>query len=152
MKIKYLLTGALCLILSCRNEKTAPITEESIPVIDLERALNHLSGAPVNFSEFAEDITYIPMETREASIFGGKWAPIYNITEKHIFAGDMMFRRDGNFVRQLGEKGQGPGEYLLALGIAVDEEREEFYVNDNWFICFFDLNITELKYHAFGVL
>ncbi|MDR1122240.1 MAG: 6-bladed beta-propeller [Dysgonamonadaceae bacterium] len=130
--VALLLIGTLLLISSCGNKKAAQITEESIPVIDLEYAFDHLSGDQVNFSEFAKDITYIPMETNEKSIFGGKHAPIYNITEKHIFAGDMMFRRDGRFVRQLGKKGQGPGEYLLALGMAVDEEREEFYVNDNF--------------------
>ena len=57
--------------------------------------------------------------------------PPVNITENYIFYGDMMFLRNGNFVRKLGKRGQGPGEYILALGIAVDEEREELYVYDN---------------------
>jgi hypothetical protein len=130
--VALLLIGILLLISSCGNKKTAQITDENIPVIDLEQAFDHLSNDQVNFSEFVKDITYIPMETSEKSIFGGKHTPIYNITEKYIFASDMMFRRDGSFVRQLGKKGQGPEEYLMALGIAVDEEREEFYVNDNF--------------------
>lgn len=82
------------------------------------------------------------METNEQSIFGGKHAPIYNITEKYIFVGDIMFRRDGSFVRKLGKKGQGPKEYIMAFGIAVDEKQGEFYVNDNFLreIFIYDFN------------
>jgi hypothetical protein len=142
INLAVLLIVILLFISSCKHEKAAQITEEGIPVIDLEYAFDHLSNDRVNFSEFAKDITYIPMETNKKSVYGGKHAPIYNITEKHIFAGDMMFRRDGSFVRQLGKKGQGPEEYLMALGIAVDEEREEFYVYDNYLhdIFIYDFN------------
>jgi len=127
-----LLICAFITVVSCTNEKKTKETgEKKIPIIDIEKAIEHLSSQKLNFSEFIDDITYIPLQTTDKSIIGGRFEPPLCVTENYIFHGDMMFRRDGSFVRKLGKTGQGPGEYLLALGIAADEKRQEFYVYDN---------------------
>jgi hypothetical protein len=134
MKNKFwlLLLLVLFFFLSCKNEKPATeTTEDQIPVIDVEKALNHLSNQPFNFSEFVEDITYIPLQTTEQSLVGSRRQPPLHVSENFIFYGETMFKRDGRFVRKLGKIGQGPEEYTLALGMAVDEKRQEFYVYSN---------------------
>jgi hypothetical protein len=128
-----LLIFAFAAFSSCKSEgKTAETAGKKIPVIDIEKAMNHLSSEKLNFSEFVDDIVYVPMETTDESVVGGRIYPLSNITENHIFIGNMMFGRDGSFVRKLGRVGQGPGEYLLALGMAADEKRQEFYAYDNY--------------------
>jgi len=133
---KFLLFLILITFFSCKSDKkTAGLTEveeDRIPVIDIEGAMDNLSSQKFNFSEFASDITYLPLETNDNSIIGGKREPPVNVSENFIFYGDMMFNRDGRFIRKLGKIGQGPGEYVLALGIAVDEDRQEFYVYNNF--------------------
>ncbi len=133
MKTKTFLVLAIALCLfSCKEGKQTQNEENAIPVINLEEALEHLSNKKMNFSEFAKDITYVPLETNDNVTIGGKWQPPTHITNNHIFYGEMMFTRDGKFVRRLGKQGQGPGEYLMALSITVDEKREEFYVLCNY--------------------
>jgi len=100
----------------------------TIPVIDIEKAMKHLSKEKMNFSEFVDSITYIPLETNDSCVTGGSSS---NITANYIFHADMMFRRDGSFVRKLGKVGLGPGEYTLALDSKADEKRREFYVFSN---------------------
>ncbi|MDR2146283.1 MAG: 6-bladed beta-propeller [Tannerella sp.] len=118
---------------SCKGEgKTAETAGKKIPVIDIEKAMNHLSDEKLNFSEFVDDIVYVPLETTDESVIGGRREPPLYITENFIFYGNMLFGRDGSFVRKLGRVGQGPGEYLLARGTAADEKRQEFYVLDNF--------------------
>ena len=120
---------------SCNSDKKtvaiADTTDDRIPVIDIEKAMDNLSNQKMNFSEFVEDIVYIPLETNNQSLIGGKAVPVLNVSENLIFYGDMMFSRDGHFIRKLGKIGQGPEEYVMALDIAVDEERQEFYVYNN---------------------
>jgi len=53
-----------------------------------------------------------------------------------------LFRRDGTFVRQIGSKGQGPGEYAVIDDINIDEKNDRIYIlpfsADN--ILVYDLN------------
>lgn len=124
----------LLFCLSCNKKQTEQemVTEtKEIPIIDLEQALEHISDDQVNFSEFIEDITYVPLETNNKSLLGGNRGQIWHVTDNYIFAGEMMFRKDGSFVRELGKKGQGPKEYILARGMSIDETQQEFYVYDN---------------------
>ena len=122
----------LCFFSCKKGEKNKELSNEmAIPVIDLDHALSHLSKEKMNFSEFVDDIVYVPLETNEQSLVGSKREPPINITKNYLFVGDKMFHKDGRFVRQLGKIGQGPEEYTLALSIAVDEEQEEIFIHDN---------------------
>lgn len=133
---------------SCKNGKKETETlETQIPVIDIEKALDNPSSQKLNLSEFVDDIKYIPLQTISQSVIGGKHIPPVFVSENFIFYGDMMFDRNGRFIRKLGKIGQGPEEYLMALGITADEERQEFYVHDNFSrnIYIYDFNNTFKK-------
>ena len=140
-QLHFLLLFHLVFFIGCSGEKKNSLQqngtskndiETAIPIIDLEKAIGNLSKEKFNFSNFVSDITYTPLETNEQSIFGGKFAPVNNITENFLFFDGLMFNRDGSFVRKIGRIGQGPQEYIQALGIAVDEKRQEFYIHGNF--------------------
>ena len=159
MKSLYFFVGfSLLLFIACSEQKTKEQqqgADSALPVIDLEKALRNLTKEKFNFSNFASDITYVPLETNDRSLFGGRFAPIYNRTENYFFASNMMFNRDGSFVRKLGQIGQGPKEYVLARGMAADEKRQEFYVYDNptQNIVIYDFNNVfkkRIKVHSYG--
>ena len=141
MKTNYffILLFVFLTFFSCKSDKkTSETVENRIPVIDIGKAVDNLSNQKFNFSEFTDDITYLPLETNDKSVIGGRFAPPISVSENLIFHGDMMFGRDGRFIRKLGKIGQGPEEYVQALGIAVDEERKEFYVHSNLQIYIYD--------------
>lgn len=113
---------------SCKNRTKDNVT---IPVIDIEYAMEHLYGKKMNFSEFVDSISYVALETNVSCVIENGIFTTLNISANHIFHGTMVFSRDGRFVKALGKVGQGPGEYTLALDSKADEKRREFYVYSN---------------------
>ena len=76
----------------------------------------------LNVSFFADTIVYIPLETTiESSISFLKkvWLNDSVILVECMRNGLLMFRRDGEFLRKIGENGRGPGEYLNILHFDV---------------------------------
>ena len=41
-----------------------------------------------------------------------------------------LFSRKGVFIRSIGKRGDGPGEYILPLNVCIDESESYIYVND----------------------
>ncbi|MDR1356701.1 MAG: 6-bladed beta-propeller [Tannerellaceae bacterium] len=85
-----------------------------------------------NLSAIAEEIRYVPLETKEECLLSEElqilWAANY------IFVGDQKtqtfyrFGSDGKFLNTIGRRGNGPGEYPGAMFFYVDEKDEKFYV------------------------
>lgn len=150
MKKIYLSYLCFLLFFGCKNASHSKMDSEDkmLPVIDIEKALDNLCNEPLNFSEFISDIEYVPLETNKNGLIGNEIGINYLMTDKHIIYGELMFNADGSFVRKMGSKGQGPGEYRKALKVAVDEQLEEFYVltNYNRRIMTYDLNNNRFKH------
>jgi len=78
----------------------------------------------------ADDIYYIPLEDTI------KLRQILDIklSDKSLFVstseGLFMFDHLGKFIRSIGKKGAGPGEYLFCNNIAVDEHNDIIYIKD----------------------
>jgi hypothetical protein len=103
-------------------------------VITINEGFTNRKNLPL--SEVAADIEYVKLEfTKKSSI--NQIRNIF-ITDKYIFISSnglpyvMQFSRDGQFIRQVGTIGKGPGEYLLCRGFTVDEENELILIYDNW--------------------
>lgn len=51
-------------------------------------------------------------------------------TDDNIVVNDfntvLLFDKKGNFIRQIGRRGQGPGEYLWVHGTAVDGNNRKY--------------------------
>ncbi len=86
----------------------------------------------ITLSEMADDITYTPLSND---------SPIGTYYDTKVFRdhiiipgqinGISLYDREGNYIRQIGSKGRGPGEYLYCRYIAVDYEGKEVYVMDS---------------------
>lgn len=72
-------------------------------------------------SEFADTVVYIPLETNSNSLL--RRVRQIQIINNHILVNDgnklLLFSMDGKFVRQIGKKGKGPGEYLIIFDFGV---------------------------------
>ena len=76
----------------------------------------HIGNQPsTKLSDYAEDIYYIPLETPEDLHLRGNERVA--VTSEHIiiFGGQCyLFSKNGDFIRRIGSRGRGPGEYSTA--------------------------------------
>lgn len=112
--------------LSCNTS-----TQSSIPTLNVENAIKKNSGT--DCQNKIEIVSLIPLETSETVLL----ADVRKIvsTDDLLFILDTeyklrMFDMDGNFIREIGQEGQGPGEYAMLTDFALDKERKEVYIND----------------------
>lgn len=97
--------------------------ESSAYKLDVE-----LEGADnLDFNEYFSSVRYVPLETTK-DVLIGEITKMY-MTNKNIIIFDQksmsifLFDIDGKFVRKIGEKGEGPDEYLYINDIQFDEKR-----------------------------
>lgn len=120
----------LCL-LSCQNGKET----ETINLSLFDEDFTQLS-----LSKIAEDITAVELEATDSS-FIGFWQQGYGVfplREYIVFYESSMraeqillFNSKGKFIRTIGRKGQGPGEFVSIRKLAVNEQRQLIYVLTN---------------------
>ncbi len=149
---------ALILILvtacSCRKD-----TDSSIVKIDAHKNYPVLS---LNLSDIAE-INYIPLKgSSNPSLMYISSAVIPRnvfITKNKIFINDpnrtdpkiIVYNRSGEPLYRIGQRGNGPGEYLNPVSFIVDTIRNEIFIWDNTIkkIYVFDLNGLFIKSKSF---
>lgn len=104
---------SVCL-LSCQHaeDSTKDSTIETIPVFS-----NYTAELP--FSAFVDTIELIPLETTEEILIGEITRLIFNDGKYYIRSTNSMqneklfvFNENGNYIRKIGNKGVGPGEYI----------------------------------------
>ena len=86
----------------------------------------------VKLSEIADSVTYIRLETTDEGLVRGFKPSLMRCTSKYFIFGEfqnvIQFTRDGKFVRNIGRRGQGPGEYNYIMQVDVDEKAGKVYV------------------------
>ncbi|MDX9782991.1 MAG: 6-bladed beta-propeller [Bacteroidales bacterium] len=92
-----------------------------------------LEEKPVFLSDIADDVTFIPLDNSVplGLIYNDIFFcnnSIYLSTKDN---GVLAFSRSGKFLRNIGTKGRGPGEYAYSFDIGIDEDNEIIYVRDN---------------------
>lgn len=78
----------------------------------------------LNVSFIADSINYVPLETKPESLL--RRVKQVRMNDSIIAVSDMLkillFRRDGTFIRQIGRRGKGPGEYGYINGFQLIED------------------------------
>lgn len=105
------------MVTSCSyNERANHVIAENIQV-----DLNHLDVDSVPLSMFADSVSLLALETTEEALIGR--ISDVRCTTKGIIIADKKFSAvylydyNGHFLRKIGNRGQGPGEYFNLLGI-----------------------------------
>ena len=120
------------LLFSCGGKKAEKQAEE----VEVAKAPTYPMTVPfetgietereVLLSEIADSVRFIPLETSDKSLIRGiKEANILK-TDKYLFLpwveSLFQYTSDGQFVRKIGRKGSGPGEFVWISQIDADEE------------------------------
>ena len=124
MMVRTVIVVLLMFLVSCNNE-----TNESSVVHFVERS-------DVKMSELVSEYTVIPLETRDdnlildASMLRVWNGRIYILDCFSSSKGIYVFSLNGSYVGKIGSFGNGPGEYIMPLTIAVDEVGNRITVKD----------------------
>ena len=128
------ITFILLLFVSCKgnsnSETTAAVTKEKDIVynINLEESLK--SSKELKLSDISDSVNYFELKTpHELPI----QVAFFDITKEYIFINSkgIVHQLDlsGNYIRQIGAIGQGPGEYIGAIKIMLNEPERKIYIS-----------------------
>lgn len=93
-----------------------------------------LEEKQINLSEIADDILYVPLDD-SILISGVNTVNYPKFANDRIYLYDqnqgiLIFSRSGKFLRKIGKRGRGPGEYVYGSTFTVDPESGTVYLND----------------------
>lgn len=115
-------------LLSC-NTKGKGDTDEQLCLINLSEAISKPTHQLL-LSDVADDIKIVPLESNEATIFNrvkhllSNNDGIFIVAQRRI----MRFNKDGKYLCDIGQFGQGPGEFLFTCSIGYNDGKKEIYV------------------------
>jgi hypothetical protein len=82
------------------------------------------------------NVEYIPLETNDDFLCQGRVLAIGKdimLIKNRVNDGDIfVYDRNGKALKKINRKGQSGEEYTCILGIVLDEDNEEMFVNDNY--------------------
>jgi hypothetical protein len=119
----YFLTIIGFLLFSCSETKQGKLPE--IPV-DIDQ------NTSLPLSEIVEELTAIELELTNESLINTDYIGHIIISENEVIIADLskilVFNKDGKFIRTIGSRGQGPGEYNYIKNLAMDETNKRLFV------------------------
>ena len=136
-KIYVLMVLLMAGVLSCTQTtgKTTTETEADegqFPLYIKFEKPDIKSLKPLYLSEFVDKIDYVQLETLNQCLLPPKIG--VNLTKDFIFVWSgyqlYQFDKEGKFIRQIGKKGQGPGEYMLSK-LGFDDVNSRILVVSN---------------------
>ena len=134
MKKRNIILSLLAFILmtSCEGEKST--RQGKMAIIDVETAFQN--PQELLLADLGEKQTYVPLETLDESLVKLNSQSKMIVTDQYFFIGDgqspiLCFDRStGKFLRNIGNIGQGPGEYSNSTNMEVDAEAKLIYIRN----------------------
>ena len=118
---------------SCSSKQSQEAVPDNLPytVIPFEKGVEN--EKQVKLSEIAEKITFIPMETTDASLLTKVRANnIISVNGTIVipcfYLGAWAFDENGKFIAPLSRKGQGPGEFKWFVCVAGNSDKVLIYI------------------------
>jgi hypothetical protein len=109
---------------SCNNKYNST----DVPVIRTDKYIHQMQR--IYLSDYTNNIRYVPLESNSDHLL----ADIMNmdIYENYILVSDgrscLLYDTNGQFIRQIGKQGRGPGEYSLINYVSLINEK--VYIHD----------------------
>lgn len=136
-KLKHLslcMVTCICMV-ACTSKQQQENVSDNLPytVIPFEKGVENVKQ--VKLSEIAEKITFVPMETTDASLIARpKLMSMVYVDGKIIIPctlGVLAFDEKGKYLNTISRKGQGPGEYVQLRFVSTNEELGMLFLQDN---------------------
>lgn len=120
----------LVLLTSCKRSDAPKILTPGLQpyYVGLEKSISNVKTVPLSL--IGQKIEYIPLETNPSSLLTN--IRDIALTDSFAFISDinklLQFDRSGRFIRQIGTKGRGPGEYTGVWDYCIDESKNLIYI------------------------
>ena len=149
MKNSFYLLLCIALSVSCSGKKqsAAEAVSDTIPTVEVAEDVNirpadkhvpfydEIGKYDNNLSSIASGVRFVKLDNepifRDFFILDIQQCDsfLFLMEPKHLF----MYDATGKFIRQIGQKGQGPGEYvLLNAPLQLDEKKRILYAADGY--------------------
>ena len=119
----FKLSAIILLLISCKSE-----INDTIPLIEMEGNIGNFK--PFKLSELNGELEYVVLETNSNILF--REIRFIDISSEYIVVGDgercILFDRRGRYIRNIGSRGKGPGEYTHMSQIKLLDSR--IYIPD----------------------
>ena len=138
--MKSLISKLIILILLFDGGLSAFAQISSTPTVDQEKLIcidktKSYKDKHLFLQDVAQKVEYVKLETTNDCLIG-KELKIQSIrvTNTDIFIVEWdniyRFRKDGKFLNKIGQRGEGPKEYVTMESIAINEKEQEFLAYD----------------------
>ncbi len=119
----FKISAIILLLISCKSE-----IDDTIPIIEMESNIGNFK--PFRLGELNCELEYVVLETKSNSLL--REIRFIDISNDYIVVGDgercLLFDRKGRYIRNIGSRGKGPGEYNYTSQIKILESR--IYIPD----------------------
>ena len=128
--MKYVVAIALLFTFGCADDSNNEAHE--ITKIKLDNTSNINADFELNIEDICDSVNYILLESNDSVLIG----EISNIKESNnyywIVSNQKLYQFDktGKFINQIGNKGQGPGEYVSLYNLQVNDLTNHVYIYD----------------------
>jgi hypothetical protein len=106
-KQKIIYFCLLSVLLCCKN------ADNSLVILNIDEATENEEQIPL--SSIGRTIRYVSLETRDDCLINENQIVFTGLLKNNLLIADLngcyLFGTDGNFIRQIGHKGNGPGEH-----------------------------------------
>lgn len=127
-KINFIIFFFVIFLITCVQQK-------ELKIVNLENILENKTN--YNLSNIADNILYIPLEIVENSFISSIQELL--LIDTNIIIWDLnntisrvlLFDIKGHFVKQIGQNGNGPGEYGQISDMCFDQKNEELLIITN---------------------
>lgn len=123
-----ILTAIILCSISCQNQRNK---NSSFHEFDLAKLLKR--PMEMVMSDIVSEISYIPLETSQEALLS-RVHIIIQAKESLIISNRngpvKLFSNKGDYIRDIGSKGKGPGEYVNIGGVFWDKVSEEVIIQD----------------------
>jgi hypothetical protein len=113
--------------------------------IDFEQCFD--TEQPMLVSEIADQVEYLELKTPDDVIITRIWD--VKQLDDYLFIKARwdvyLFHKNGQFIRQVGSRGQGPEEYLVSGKPEIDRKKKEIIIADTEKFLFYDLEGNFLR-------
>ena len=160
--MKDIVIGILLLFISCSSQEKQ-VDETVIPV-----ATAVGTGKILNLSDYAESVTYIPLETTDSLLIAAI-GTVLSIGDNYLISDSPrgrasryhLFDKSGKHIIQIGSIGHGPGQYTSVRSVDVDYQSKKILLDAmpkcfeyNWDGVLVDekAKIDSVGYHPFQTM
>ncbi|MDR2773647.1 MAG: 6-bladed beta-propeller [Tannerella sp.] len=131
----------ICILFAGCKKQTDPGAdgESEFYTIDYEQCFE--TEKQMAISEIADSVEYIELKTPEDIIVTRIW-DVKQVDDYLVIKARLdvyLFHKNGQFIRQIGSRGQGPREYIVPVNVEIDRKKKEIIISDTEKLLFYDL-------------